>query len=185
MKKRITILGMAAILLMPKFSIAGEGIFKPFKIIASLGYLIPKNIEYKYPLDFQLEPKFAISDNFWLGLRLESAIMVQRSIFEDDYKALGVFSIVPFFDYSLVASEKFRPFIGIGYGTYTSHLFFDGPDMTSASTSITKTGFCPRIGFEYKTYNISFEHNFVKGGVEYSAIKVGLTIGGGLKRARD
>ena len=49
---------------------------------------MPKNVDYKYPLDFQLEPKIALSDNFWIGLRLESAIMVQRSIFDDDYKAL-------------------------------------------------------------------------------------------------
>jgi hypothetical protein len=185
MKKLITAFGFLAILSISQTAIAGNGIFKPFKIIASLGYLMPKNVEYKYPLDFQLEPKVALSDNFWLGLRLESAIMVQRSIFEDDYKALGVFSIVPFFDYSIVASKKFRPFLGMGYGTYTSYLFFDGPDMAKTSTTLTKTGFCPRIGFEYKTFNISLEHNFVKGGVEYSAIKAGFTIGGGLKRGED
>ena len=164
MKKLTTFLGITAALSFLNFAFAGHGIFKPFKIIASLGYLMPKNVDYKYPLDFQLEPKIALGDNFWIGLRLESAIMVQRSIFDDDYKALGVFSIVPFFDYSIVASKKFRPFIGIGFGTYTSHLFFDGPDVAVANPAITNTGFCPRIGFEYNTFNISEEHNFVNNG---------------------
>jgi len=181
----MTVCGLAAILAIPQFAFAGGGRFKPFKIIASLGYLMPENIEIKYPLDYQLEPKFAINDNIWLGLRLETAIMVQRSIFADDYQALGIFSIVPFFDYSIVASEKFRPFLGFGFGTYTSRLFFDGPDVAADNFVITNTGFCPRIGFEYNTFNISVEHNFVKNGIEYSAVKAGFTIGGGLKRGRN
>jgi len=173
-------MGLALILMAPKISNAGDRIFKPFKVVASLGYAIPKDYKFQYPLDFQLEPKYGFNDNFWLGLRLETAIFVRRHLLEDDYQGLAIFSILPTLDYSLVVNSNFRPFIGVGFGTYTYRNFSDGYEVDHVQNMITKTGFCPRIGFEYKTFNLSFEHNFVNGGIQYSAIKAGFTMGGGL-----
>jgi opacity protein-like surface antigen len=153
--------------------------FKPFKIVASMGYVRPLDIPYKYALDFQLEPKYAFTDNFWLGLRLETAVLVQRSLFGDDYQAIALFSILPSFDYSYVINEEFRPFVGIGAGTYTSQLYYDGAEKVGGDKAETNIGFCPRIGLDYKHFTITFEHNFVKGGISYSAIKAGFCIGGG------
>ncbi|HOY96120.1 MAG TPA: hypothetical protein PK509_10300 [Catalimonadaceae bacterium] len=153
--------------------------FKPFKIVASMGYVRPLDIPYQYALDFQLEPKYAFTDNFWLGLRLETAVLVQRSLLGDDYQAVALFSILPTFDYSYVINEEFRPFVGIGAGTYTSQLYYDGSEKAGDNKAVTKIGFCPRIGLDYKHFTISVEHNFVSGGVSYTAIKAGFCMGGG------
>lgn len=153
--------------------------FKPFKIVASMGYVRPLDIPYQYALDFQLEPKYAFTDNFWLGLRLETAVLVQRSLLGDDYQAVALFSILPTFDYSYVINEEFRLFVGIGAGTYTSQLYYDGSEKAGDNKAVTKIGFCPRIGLDYKHFTISVEHNFVSGGVSYTAIKAGFCMGGG------
>jgi opacity protein-like surface antigen len=175
------ILLLSALLLLSGMANAqfGNRTFKPFKIVASMGYVRPLDIPYQYALDFQLEPKYAFTDNFWLGLRLETAILVQKSLLGDDYQAIALFSILPSFDYSYVINEEFRPFVGIGAGTYTSLLYYDGSETAGDNKVVTKTGFCPRIGLDYKHFTITFEHNFVKGGISYSAIKAGFCIGGG------
>jgi len=180
MKNSILGLAIAIVLTLPNFVFAGDRIFKPFKIATAMGYVFPKNIKSLYPLDFHFEPKYALSDNFWLGLRLNASILVQRPLLEDDYQALGMFSVVPFLDYSVVVSEKFRPFIGFGFGTYTYRQFYDGYEKDHTLDIKTTMGFCPRIGFEYKNFNLSYEHNFVPNGVSFSAIKAGYVIGGGL-----
>jgi len=161
------------------FAQFGDRTFKPFKIVASMGYVRPLDIPYQYALDFQLEPKYAFTDNFWLGLRLETAVLVQKSLLADDYQAIALFSILPTFDYSYVINEEFRPFIGIGAGTYTSQLYYDGSEKAGDNKAITKLGFCPRIGLDYKHFTLSFEHNFVPDGISYSAIKAGFCMGGG------
>jgi hypothetical protein len=162
---------------------ADDRIFKPFKIVTSMAYVMPKNLVHDYAFAFHMEPKYAFTDNFWLGIRLETALMVQKPILQDDYQAIAVFSILPFLDYSLVVSEKFRPFVGLGFGTYTYRLFYDGPETDNAKFTETKMGFCPRIGFEINNFNLSFEHNFVNGGTQYSAIRAGFVMGGGLLSA--
>ena len=153
--------------------------FKPFKIVASMGYVRPVGDSAQYALDFLLEPKYAFTDNFWLGLRFETAVLVQRSLLGDDYQAIALFSIVPSFDYSYVINEEFRPFVGLGAGTYTSQLYYDGSETAGDNKAVTKIGFCPRIGLDYKHFTLSFEHNFVNDGISYSAIKAGFCIGGG------
>ncbi len=146
-----------------------------------MGYVQPQQIPYQYALDFVLEPKIGFTDYLWLGIRLESAILVQKSILADDYQAVAIYSILPSLDYSIVIDETIRPFLGFGAGSYTSQLYYDGAEATGDNKAITKYGFCPRIGMEYKNFCISFEHNFVEQGIDYSAIKAGFTIGGGLK----
>jgi hypothetical protein len=156
-----------------------ERIFKPFKVVASMGYVRPQKLPYDYALDFQLEPKYALSDYFWVGIRFESCIVVQKALLGDDYKAVGLFSILPSLDYSYVVNDEFRPFVGFGVGTYTSKLYYDGSETAGDNPAVTRIGFCPRIGFEYKSFNLSLEHNFVGNGVSYSAIKAGFCMGGG------
>ena len=180
MKKIFAISFLFVLVNFPLMVKADDRIFKPFKIVTSMGYVVPKNLVHDYAFAFHMEPKYAFTDNFWLGIRLETALLVQKPILQDDYQAIAVFSILPFLDYSVVVSEKFRPFVGLGFGTYTYRLFYDGSEKDNAKFTETKMGFCPRIGFEINNFNLSFEHNFVNGGTQYSAIRAGFVMGGGL-----
>ena len=162
------------------FAQFGSRVFKPFKVMASMGYVFPRNVTHEYPLNFQLEPKYAFNDALWIGLRLETTLLVQRALLGDDYKAQAIFAILPTFDYSFVVNDEFRPFVGVGFGSYTYKLYYDGSETDGLYPVTTKFGFCPRIGLEYKHFILSLEHNFLpKDGISFSAIKAGFTIGGG------
>lgn len=159
-----------------------DRIFKSFRVDAAMSYVKPERLANRYAFGFSLEPRYGITDNFWAGLRLESAILIQSTPqYNDDYQALGIFSALPTFDYSYVANERFRPFIGIGAGPYFYRQFYDGIDAKEEEKTIRTFGFCPRIGFDYNTFRLSLEYNRLPQNGTYTAIKMGWSMGGGLR----
>jgi hypothetical protein len=153
--------------------------FKPFKTIASMGWAKPENLVYKYPLNFSLEPKYGPTDWLWFGLRGESTLFIQESLLQDDYKAFGVFSVVPHVELSWPINDEFRPFIGFGYGLYASRLYFDGYEEAIDNQFVNRYGFSPRIGFEWQRSTVALEYNLVKNGLNYLAFKIGYCMWGG------
>jgi hypothetical protein len=153
--------------------------FKPFKIIASMGFIKPKNLSQQYSFGFQMEPKYGLNDNFWVCTRFESALIVQKTLLSEDYMALAIFSILPGLDYSLVVNEHFRPFVGLAAGLYTTRQYYDGSETQGDNPFVSRFGFCPRIGFEYNRFCLSAETNLVRNGQNYTGIKAGFTLGGG------
>lgn len=162
------------------FSQANERIFRPFRVDAAAAYVQTAKIPNRYVLDFSLEPKYGITDAIWVGLRLEAAVLIQNSPkLDDDYQALGIFSAMPTVDYSIVVNEEFRPFLGFGIGSYTFQRFYDGADSQDENAH-REIGFCPRIGFDYRTFRLGLEYNSIPNGGSYTALKVGWCMGGGL-----
>lgn len=162
------------------FAQANERIFKPFRVDVAAAYVRTAKIPNRYVLDFSLEPKYGITDAIWVGLRLEAAAVIQNSPqLADDYQALGIFSAVPTIDYSFIVNEEFRPFVGFGIGSYTFQQFYDGADSQDEK-AYRKIGFCPRIGFDYRTFRLGLEYNSIANGGSYTAVKVGWCMGGGL-----
>lgn len=156
-----------------------DRIFRPFRIDVGMSYVKPQKLDSRYAFGFSMEPKYGITDAFWVGLRLEAGILVQSAPqYHDDYQALGIFSALPTLDYSLVINEKFRPFIGIGGGPYRYQLFFDGEDAKPVPV-VTRMGFCPRIGFDHQNFRMALEYNSVPQGRSYTSVKIGWCIGGG------
>ena len=184
-QKRLVAITAIMFLLAPAFSFksssqSNERLFRPFRVDVAMAYVKTQKIPNRYALDFSLEPKYGITDAIWVGLRLESAILIQESPqLADDYQALGIFSAVPTVDYSFVVNEKFRPFIGFGVGSYSFHQFYDGTDAKEQKT-VREIGFCPRIGFDYNTFRLGLEYNSIPNGGSYTAIKIGWCMGGGL-----
>ncbi len=176
-----TIASVALVLLLGTSATAqfSDRTFKPFKVIASMGFLKPKNLNQEYSIGFQLEPKYGIDDNFWICSRFESALMVQKTLLNEDYKALAVFSILPGLDYSFVVNEHFRPFAGIAAGIYATRSYYDGSETEGDNPFVSRFGFCPRIGFEYNRFCLSVETNLVRNGQNYTGLKAGFTMGGG------
>jgi hypothetical protein len=157
-----------------------DRLYNPFKIETAIGLVKTNLAENKFAIDFSLEPKYAISDAFWLGLRLETAILIQPIPSDDDFKAFGVFSVLPTLDFSFLPGRTIRPFLGIGAGIYTLKNLYDGEEA-SETQAINKLGFCPRLGFEFQRFRMGLEFNVIGGRDNYTTVKMGWSMGGGLK----
>ena len=174
MKKNL-LLAFALMVQIPAIS-QTDRLFRPFRLEAGMGYVKTEIAENKYALNFSLEPKYGITDAIWVGLRTEAAVMVMPTTYNDDFRAVGIFSVMPTVDYSFVVTEDFRPFVGLGAGLYMFQDYYDGEDSESAPL-IRKAGVCPRIGFEYKRLRVAMEFNRAQDGASYTSFKMSLPFG--------
>jgi outer membrane protein W len=167
------------------FTNAQDAAFKPFKVDIALGYATPSGGEgAKGGVLFAIEPKYAITDNITVGLRLESALMVRASVdgnddLSGDVKASG--SYLATADYYFNTND-FRPFAGIGVGLFQTATA-DLATTTDEINTANKFGFAPRAGFEYKHFRLALEYNVAgkTGNINnsYLGVKFGFFIGGG------
>ena len=65
-----------------------DRVFKPWKFEVSLGAAIPQGTGNKAGVLLVVEPKYAVVDQFWIGLRLQTAIMARA--FQDGYGSTNV-----------------------------------------------------------------------------------------------
>jgi len=184
MKKSFSILTACLLgLIISNQSFAGDRVYKAFKVDVSAGYVFssyvfPSGPKQKAALVISIEPKYGITDNIWLGLRLEGAVVAYQI---DPFVGLGISSQLLTGDYSYMVNKDFRPFAGLGVGNYSYFAIYKNSDIDESNKTISKIGFCPRIGFEYQHFRMSFEYNAVSEVASYSAIKIGAVIGGGKK----
>ena len=135
----------------------GERIFKRFKGDVSLGRSYPINSNFYKGSLLALEPKYAVMDKLYVGLRMEGAV-VDRFI---DYGGFyshenkTIISLLGTADYYFSNNYNFRPFFGVGAGTYGIAL--DAVDIEF------KFGAIARIGAEVKHFRIAVEYNGVPG----------------------
>ena len=163
-----------------------EQTFKPFKVDIAAGYALPSGQGSKAGALLAIEPKYALNDNFSLGLRMEMALTAQVSGSNTNTSAdvKGSGSYLATVDYYF-NTNGFRPFIGGGAGIFTNASAT--ANATSESTSEIKQGsqfgFAPRAGFETGHFRTAIEYN-VAGKTEnvnhnYVGIKIGFFLGGG------
>ncbi|WP_165958080.1 hypothetical protein [Segetibacter sp. 3557_3] len=161
-----------------------EGTFKPFKFDIAAGYAIPKGSGTKGGVLFSMEPKYALNENFTIGLRMEAALTAHGSIDGNDElingEVKGSSSYLLTNDYYF-STNAVRPFVGVGAGVYRNA----GVNMNSAEDVETSTrfGFAPRIGLETGHFRTAVEYNVAgKSGTmsnNYIGIKIGFFFGGG------
>lgn len=161
-----------------------EQTFKPFKVDIAVGYALPSGQGSKAGALFAVEPKYAVSDNLTLGLRMEVAATAQGNMANEntnvDVKASA--SYLATADYYL-NSNSFRPFIGAGAGIFTNGSASGNAQTTTDVQTGSTFGFTPRIGFETGHFRTAIEYN-VAGKTasvdhNYLGIKIGFFLGGG------
>ncbi|GAB4013966.1 hypothetical protein GCM10028808_34900 [Spirosoma migulaei] len=173
--------------------------FKPFKVNMSLGYAKPLSSGVSGGVLFAIEPKYGISDNLDLGLRLEWAV-VARAIVSNGNSVSG--DIGAFGSYLITGNYLFgtgntRPFLGAGLGLYSiasggTVKVVDGQSTQQVSlVADTKFGGMIRAGLKTGHFVIGVEYNAVPTTSNklssttidsknaYLGIKLGFDIGGG------
>jgi hypothetical protein len=155
--------------------------YKKFKVGVGLGYGAASGSGSKGGLIFTIEPAYRLSDDFSLGLRMESALLTRgysQSISGGSFDVAAIGSYTLNGQYYL-SKSGFRPFIGAGLGIYSlaavSTTVSGGgislsADLTAAESKI---GFYPRLGFDAGHFTMSLDYNLV------SATKVNAQLGGG------
>ena len=125
-----------------------------------------------------IEPRYNISENSTLGLRLGGAIVLGRNLeelveskysIEEGFDLHEVFSLAATFDkYLGKANSKFQPFIGGGIGYFKSSRINrvstkDNPDVNLASTTKVcgKIGLLIRSGFVLGKFRLGLEYNII------------------------
>ncbi|MBC7922038.1 MAG: hypothetical protein H7Z75_13230 [Ferruginibacter sp.] len=162
--------------------------FKPFKVDVSLGFAVPAGSGSKGGVLFALEPKYAVSDQIAVGLRLEAAA-VARAVGDGvsaEVKAIVSYALTGDYYFS---TNKSRLFAGLGAGLYqfaaatVTEQDQNQPLDESRIDAYSKFGVVPRVGAELGHFRAGLEYNLVPkmGEVKnsYFAVKLGVLIGGG------
>ena len=151
---------------------------------------------------FSIEPKFNITDNMNVGLRLGGAAVIRDLVTADNEdlsaKVAGIGSLVGTYDYYFHKSgSSFAPYIGAGFGYYSlanvevDDSDVDGGEYSPAVSSVF--GGLIRGGFEWTGFRMGLEYNFLpdsdienfEGDVvgtaknAYVGFSIGFFIGGG------
>lgn len=174
-----------------------------FRIGMDLGYIKP--IEGNGGASFAIEPKFNITDNMNVGLRVGTALMA-RSVTDAggnkvNAKLTGNVNFALTYDYYIKsAGSSFAPYIGVGVGNYrisaANVTIGDNSTLNTTAKDIalnseSKFGALGRIGFEVGKVRLGAEYNFVPKSVQninkqdfkyqnsYVGVTLGFYLGGG------
>jgi hypothetical protein len=145
---------------------SNDRIFNPLKVDVSLGGAIPQGVGAKGGGLFALEPKYALADQFWIGLRVETAVMVRTFTYSDgsssttNVSASGSYVFTGDFYFT---TSDFRPFIGVGTGLFrlASVSVDDNYGDNSSIASTYKFGGMVRAGFEAGHFRLGVEYNLI------------------------
>ena len=176
--------------------------YKPFKVNVSVGYAKPFKALVSGGFLVAVEPKYGLSDNFDIGLRLEVA-SVARGIETSGNTTtgdVGAYSSALLTGNYLFGTGGLRPFLGLGVGPYsigaggTVVIASNGqPNQNITLVSDTKFGGMVRAGIKAGHFVVAAEFNFIpttnlslanqtiNSNNAYLGIKIGADIGGGRK----
>ena len=155
--------------------------YKPFRVDLCLGVSMP------FGGLFLIEPKYAVVPALSIGLKLESAVLL-NNFFESDKSDINVQVLLSYFataDYHFLPTNNFRPFIGAGGGLY----MIGAAQATSYGTTVTAEqannfGAMVRAGFDVSHFRLAFVYNYAgndgfNNSANYFGINIGAYIGGG------
>lgn len=102
---------------------------------------------------FVAEPGWRVNHNFWVNLRFESAFLVR----DPELNPHGVFSCTTSGLYYLNNNNP-RLYIGAGLGFYGLVSATYSGNLVAAEI---KPGFYPRIGVDWRRFNINIDYNYI------------------------
>lgn len=185
--KKMLILALSVLAAELAISQTQEREFKPFKVDVSLGYANPQGSGSKGGVLATIEPKYALMDQFSLGIRLESAAMARAALLSNDAYVIGdVSANISYLitgDYYFT-NNSFRPLVGGGFGLYSLAAITASSNAAEIDIpAFNKFGFMLRTGFEVGHFRAGIEYNFIgKEGLlknSYFGAKLGVVLGGG------
>ena len=157
--------------------------FKPFKVDASVGFSVPQAFIVG-PL-LAMEPKYALNDQFALGLRIESVNSYRDLSGNTTTDAYYIRSYGLSGDYYFSKARR-RVFAGLVAGLYqhaTATVNDKFRPLSPVQFSPAQLGFAPRVGAELGHFRLGSEYNFTFGtqsrSTSYFSLKAGVVIGGG------
>jgi outer membrane protein W len=165
--------------------------YKAFKVTIGMGKVI--DFAHDNGGVYYWEPSYTIAQKYKLGINLEYANRYMKNISSAAYM----------FDYYIKNLGEFRPFAGVGIGTY--HVVENagcggGPATVSTVRNTNPTAEKFRLGFDLEFVHFAIEYNLIQktyvSDVDasgktlataaydnaYMGIKLGINIGGGLKK---
>ena len=159
-------------------------VFKPFKVDASVGFSVPQAFIVG-PL-LAMEPKYALNDQFALGLRIESVNSYRDLSGNTTTDAYYIRSYGLSGDYYFSKARR-RVFAGLVAGLYqyaTATVNIDKlRPLSPVQFGPAQLGFAPRVGAELGHFRLGSEYNFTFGtqsrSTSYFSLKAGIVIGGG------
>ncbi|UFH51956.1 hypothetical protein [Spirosoma sp. KNUC1025] len=178
--------------------------YKPFKVNLSIGYAKALGEGLSGGFLFAAEPKYGLSDNFDLGLRIESAGIARGVTISNNNQTytgkVSAFTSGLLTGTYLIGTGGIRPFLGLGAGIYSvgeSDTFSvtngQGAPENVKISSETKFGFMVRAGIKAGHFVAGVEYNAVPTTAvkltnttidsknAYLGIKIGIDLGGGRK----
>lgn len=99
-----------------------------------------------------IEPKYSLTDNSNLGLRLGAATEISGIIADGSSSVLGTYDY-----YFNNENSSFSPFLGAGLGLY----FYERVSLFGSNSSETKFGSLIRGGAELGKFRIALEYNIL------------------------
>ena len=174
--------------------------YKPFKVNLSIGYAKPLNAGVSGGVLFAVEPKYGVTDNFDVGLRLESAYVERGVQLNGNTRTsdAGAFLSGLITGNYLFGTGSVRPFLGAGVGVYRigaagTQTFNNGQGVPQDLVFVndTKFGGMIRGGIKAGHFVAAVEYNAapttdltvgttkVSSENSYVGVKVGFDIGGG------
>jgi outer membrane protein X len=166
--------------------------FKPFRVDFATGYAMPMGKRANGGVLVAIEPKFAISNEIAVGLRLEGAFSAKSVMLSNGSLVKGNAEATSSY---LITSDYFfrkkgvKMFAGLGTGLYrVKSIKLESYKLSSEVVNApdgTKFGFAPRVGLESGHFRAAIEYNVVGKyktlDYNYLAFKIGFFLGGGIK----
>jgi hypothetical protein len=138
-----------------------------------LGYAIPGGEGAGGGLLYDIEPGYRVSDALCVSLRWEGAVVVRglsesTTTYNADAAAIGSYTVNGIYYFG---SGKFRPYVGAGVGLFSLAAVSTGTAGTGAAAE-SKIGFYPRLGFDFRHFNINIDYNIV-GATKFDDVTTG------------
>lgn len=190
---------LVALFTLVAFSASAQ-VYKPFKVNVSVGYAKPFNAGVSGGFLVAVEPKYGLSDNFDLGLRLELASVARGVQYNGNTTTgdVGTYSSALVTGNYMFGDGNIRPFLGAGAGVYnigaagTVVIASNGQaNQNIQLVTDTKFGGMIRAGIKAGHFVAAVEYNAIPttdrslqnleitSENAYLGIKVGFDIGGG------
>ncbi|CCG99727.1 hypothetical protein FAES_1717 [Fibrella aestuarina BUZ 2] len=130
-------------------------------------------------INFSIEPKYNITDNIAVGVKVEGAVLASAE--SSGITALAIVRATQLTGEYYVGESTVRPYVGLGLGLYKGYLYLSDSDESELIAGETSQfGIAPRAGLQIGHFRLGLEYNLVKDS-NYFSLKIGTTIGGGRK----
>ena len=163
-------------------SYAQSTMFKPFKVDLNLGFAAPQGSGTKGGVIFSLEPKYGVTNQIDIGLRL--AIAGTARGVSDGNGGFTSATVKANASYLLTGDYFFtntsaRPFVGAGLGAFTFASATGDNNTSTVIPAATKFGELIRGGVEVGHLRLGIEYDFVPDQNGFFGATIGVKIGGG------